>query len=47
MKILAEVKARLYRQSEAKRGGTGTHRQVSPDPRRLHSPKLESPGTCV
>jgi hypothetical protein len=32
MKILAEVKAPLYGQSEAERGGTGTYRQVSPDP---------------
>jgi hypothetical protein len=46
MKILAEVKARLYGQSETKRGGTGTRRPASPDPHRPHSPKAKVQGVC-
>jgi hypothetical protein len=46
MKILTEVKARLYGQSETKRGGTGTRRQASPDPRTEHSPEPEIQGVC-
>jgi hypothetical protein len=46
MKILAEVKARLYGQSEANRGGTGTRHQASPDPRTKHSPKPKIQGVC-
>jgi hypothetical protein len=29
-----------------KRGGTGTYRQVSPDPRTTHRPKPEIQGVC-
>ena len=46
MKILPEVEARLYGQSEAKRGGSGTRHQASPDPHRPHSPKLKIQGVC-
>jgi hypothetical protein len=46
MKILPEVKARLYGQPKAKRGGTGTRRQASPDPHTTHSPRLEVQGVC-
>jgi len=33
MKILPEVEARLYGQSEAKRGGSGPDANLNPDPR--------------
>jgi hypothetical protein len=29
-----------------KRGGTGTNRPASPDPRTRHSPKVEAQGVC-
>jgi hypothetical protein len=29
-----------------KRGGTGTRRQASPDPRTTHSPRPKSQGVC-
>jgi hypothetical protein len=32
--------------SAEKRGGTGTRRQASPDPRRPHSPKAKIQGVC-
>jgi hypothetical protein len=46
MKILAEGKARLYGQSEAKRGGTGARLQASPAPPTTHIPKPEVQGWC-
>jgi hypothetical protein len=46
MRILPEVEARLQGQSQAKRGGTGTRRQASPDPRHPHSPKAKVQGVC-
>jgi hypothetical protein len=46
MKILSEVQARLYGRSQAKRGGTGTARQASPDPHTTHSPKAKVQGVC-
>jgi hypothetical protein len=45
MKILAEVKARLYGQSETKRGGTGPAAKLNPDPRTTHSPR-KNQGVC-
>lgn len=39
MKILAEVEARHYGQSEAKRGGSGPAAKLNPDPRTTHIPK--------
>jgi hypothetical protein len=33
MKILPEVEARLYGQTEAKRGGSGPDANLNPDPR--------------
>jgi hypothetical protein len=29
-----------------KRGGTGTRRQASPDPRTTHNPRAEAEGVC-
>jgi hypothetical protein len=42
--IVQDCTARLYGQSEAKRGESGTRLQASPDPHRPHSPKLEIQG---
>jgi hypothetical protein len=44
--ILQDCSARLYGQSEAKRGGTGTRRQASPDPHRPHKPKQKVQVVC-
>ena len=44
MNILPTVEPPFYEQPEAKRGGAGTYRQVSPDPRRPHSPKAKVQG---
>ena len=41
MKILSEVEARLYGQSEVKRGGSGPDANLTPDPRHPRSPKPE------
>jgi hypothetical protein len=46
MKIIAEVKARLYGQSEAKRGGFGPDANLTPNPRIEHSPQPEVQGVC-
>jgi hypothetical protein len=47
MKILAEVKARLYGQSQAKRGGLGPDANLTPNPRTTHSrPKAEIREVC-
>jgi hypothetical protein len=46
MNILPTVELPFYGQPEAKRGGTGTNRQVSPDPRTTHSPKALAQGVC-
>jgi hypothetical protein len=46
MKILPEAEAQLYGRPEAKRGGTGTRRQASPDPRTAHGPKPKIQGVC-
>jgi len=46
MKILLQVEAHLYGHSQAKRGGTGTRRQASPDPRTTHSPQPKVQGVC-
>jgi hypothetical protein len=35
-----------YRRTVEKRGGTGTRRQASPDPRTTHRPKPEIQGVC-
>jgi hypothetical protein len=42
MKILPEVEARLYGQSEAKRGGPGPDANLTPDPRTTTSLKQKS-----
>jgi hypothetical protein len=46
MKILSEVKARLYGQSEAKRGGSGSDANLTPDPRTTHWPEPKIQGVC-
>jgi hypothetical protein len=35
-----------YRLAVEKRGGAGTRRQASPDPRTVHSPRPKSQGVC-
>ncbi len=42
MRILTEVKARLYGQPEAKRGGSGPAAKLNPDPRTTANPKQKS-----
>jgi hypothetical protein len=44
--IVHEHDARLYGQSEAKRGGSGPAAKLTPDPRTTHIPKLEIQGMC-
>lgn len=39
--ILHERSARLYGQSEAKRGGSGPADKLTPDPHTTHKPKRE------
>jgi hypothetical protein len=46
MKILPEVEARLYGQSEAKRGGSGPDANLTPDPRTTHKPEPKIQGVC-
>jgi hypothetical protein len=46
MKILPEVKARLYGQPEAKRGGTGTAAKLTPGPRTTHKPNQKIRVVC-
>jgi hypothetical protein len=46
MKILAEVEARLYGQSEAKRGGSGPAAKLNPDPRTTHKPNQKIRVVC-
>jgi hypothetical protein len=46
MRILTEVKARLYGQSEAKRGGSGPAAKLNPDPRTPHKPKQKVQVVC-
>jgi hypothetical protein len=44
MNSLPEVEPRLYGQSQAKRGGTGTAAKLTPGPRHPHNPKLAIQG---
>jgi hypothetical protein len=47
MKILPEVEPRRNGEFNVeKRGGTGTRRQASPDPRTTHSPNRKIQGVC-
>jgi hypothetical protein len=46
MNILPTVEPPFYGQPEAERGGTGTYRQVSPDPHNTHFPKAKVQGVC-
>jgi hypothetical protein len=36
-----------YQRTAEKRGGAGTYRQVSPNPRTTHSPKPKIQGACL
>jgi hypothetical protein len=46
MNILPTVEPPFYGQPESKRGGAGTYRQVSPDPRKTHQPQPKARGVC-
>jgi hypothetical protein len=42
--IVHECSARLYGQSEAKRGGSGPAAKLNPDPRTTHNAQLKFQG---
>jgi hypothetical protein len=44
--ILQQCSARLYGQTEAKRGGTGPAAKLNPDPRTPHKPKQKVQVVC-
>jgi hypothetical protein len=44
--ILQQCSARLYGQTEAKRGGAGPAAKLNPDPRTPHKPKQQVQVVC-
>jgi hypothetical protein len=45
--MIAKTEAQRIREMRIeKRGGTGTRRQASPDPRTTHNPIAEAEGVC-
>jgi len=44
--IVQDCSARLYGQSETKRGGSGPAAKLNPDPRTTHEPKQKVQVVC-